>query len=102
MRQALMEITVSWRIIGCDFLSEATDLDFRHKIVYGQKNFPHYTHCIMKSSLQEACECFQTQTPLERVGIETVNLYSDFHCTGGIVLLQNDGEIVAIIPAKFL
>ncbi|MFW6558157.1 Eco57I restriction-modification methylase domain-containing protein [Acinetobacter baumannii] len=59
-----------------------------------------YTHAIINPPYKKINSNSEHRKYLRKVGIETVNLYSAFLALT-ILLMENDGEIVAIIPRSF-
>lgn len=59
-----------------------------------------YSHCLMNPPYQKINSNSKYRKDLRSIGIETSNLYTGFLALG-IMLLQDRGEIVAIIPRSF-
>lgn len=99
-RQALFnnkQITTS--IENEDFINEAA------RIVKNKNGlFPleekKYSHCIMNPPYKKINSKSQYRKDLRSIGIETSNLYTGFLALA-ILLLQEKGEVAAIIPRSF-
>ena len=59
-----------------------------------------YTHAILNPPYKKICTNSKHRKLLRMVGIETVNLYTAFVALT-VLLMQKEGEIVAIIPRSF-
>lgn len=61
---------------------------------------PGYTHAILNPPYRKIQSRSAHRAALRQIGIETVNLYSAFVALS-LSLLENQGELVAIIPRSF-
>jgi adenine-specific DNA-methyltransferase len=59
-----------------------------------------YTHAIINPPYKKISSSSDHRKELKKVGIETVNLYTGFLALS-IMLLEKDGQVVAIIPRSF-
>ncbi len=85
----------TFRLIGGDFIEEAT----LSLLGYGRDNM-RFTHAILNPPYKKIGSDSRHRRLLRKSGIETVNLYSGF--LGLVIqLMENHGEIVAIIPRSF-
>jgi adenine-specific DNA-methyltransferase len=79
-------------IVNSDFISDAT-----FKVNWGQTEF---THAILNPPYKKIHSDSEHRKLLSSIGFETVNLYSAFVALA-IMLLKDNGELVAIIPRSF-
>ena len=79
-------------ILSCDFIEDAVK-----KIQSGQRIF---SHAILNPPYKKINSSSRHRFLLRQVGVETVNLYSAFLALV-IELMQQNGQIVAIIPRSF-
>jgi len=93
------EINFSFKIKNKDFIHDGARI-----IKEGDGLFPSEvkknSHCIMNPPYKKINSNSQYRRDLSSIGIETTNLYTGFLALS-ILLLQDDGEIVAIIPRSF-
>jgi len=93
------EINLSFNIRLKDFIHDGARI-----IKEGDGLFPSeiekYSHCIMNPPYKKINSNSQYRRDLSSIGIETSNLYTGFLAIS-ILLLQDEGEIVAIIPRSF-
>jgi len=95
-------------IEGCQITCNVQNSDFINEAakVVKKKNglFPlestKYTHCILNPPYQKINSSSNYRKDLRNVGVETSNLYAGFFALG-VLLLQDKGEIVAIVPRSF-
>ena len=80
------------RVVEGDFVKEAAEQIRRQEC--------RYTHAILNPPYKKIGSKSRTRSTLASVGIETVNLYSGFLALA-IELVENEGEIVAIVPRSF-
>jgi len=76
--------------------------DFIHEAVENilNKQGTRFTHAIINPPYKKINSNSEHRLSLRNVGIETVNLYTGFLALT-IKLLENDGQVVAIIPRSF-
>ena len=75
--------------------------DFIEEAIFTiQSGVTPYTHAILNPPYKKINAQSRHRKLLRMVGIETVNLYTAFVALA-VLLLENDGEIVAIIPRSF-
>lgn len=80
-------------IHASDFIEDAT---LALQLGYGNR----YTHAILNPPYKKICSNSKHRKLLRMAGIETVNLYTGFVALAAL-LMENGGEIVAIIPRSF-
>lgn len=89
-----------------NFESSIRGEDFIHSAVNSicgnlfSQGLPRYTHAILNPPYKKIRSDSAHRTSLRQAGIETVNLYSAFVALS-LALLEEDGELVAIIPRSF-
>jgi Predicted O-methyltransferase len=86
-------ITLHTKIIREDFIESAVN-----RIQCG--NAKLFTHAILNPPYKKISSISKHRLLLRQIGIETVNLYSAFVALA-IELLQDKGQLVAIIPRSF-
>lgn len=84
--------SIETQVIEGDFIEEAANQIQHHEC--------RYTHAILNPPYKKIGSKSQSRATLANVGIETVNLYSGFLALA-IELVENEGEIVAIVPRSF-
>lgn len=93
------DIDLTFDIQNVDFIKEAAKI-----IKSGNSLFPadlkRYSHCIMNPPYQKINSNSQYRRDLSSIGVEISNLYAGFLAVS-ILLLQDRGEIAAIIPKSF-
>lgn len=89
----------SYQIKTDDFIDDSVN-----KIIAASGLFGHqedqFTHCIINPPYKKISSRSKHRMLLQQVGIETSNLYSGFLALS-IMRLQDQGELVAIIPRSF-
>ena len=93
LKENLQNIAVNFSIHNNDFIFDAVK-----NIKSG--NGERYTHAIINPPYKKISSSSEHRKEIRKVGIETVNLYSAFLALT-IMLMEKDGEIVAIIPRSF-
>lgn len=94
--------------VGIDFESEVIQEDFildAARYLSGDMLYPYperrgYTHAILNPPYKKIRSDSNHRRRLRSVGIETSNLYTGF-LSLVILLLEHDGELVAIVPRSF-
>jgi len=84
---------ISFNIHATDFIEDAC-------VALQLGNMNRYTHAILNPPYKKIKSNSKHRHFLRKVGIETVNMYSAFVALS-ILLLEEGGEIVAIIPRSF-
>ena len=90
---------LTYSVLNSDFINEAAKTIKKENGLFptqGQK----FSHCIMNPPYQKINSNSKYRKDLRSIGIETSNLYAGFFALG-ILLMQERGEIVAIIPRSF-
>jgi len=82
-----------------DFINEAAKIVKKENGLFPSQDLK-YSHCIMNPPYQKINSGSKYRKDLRSIGIETSNLYTGFFALG-ILLLEDEGEIVAIIPRSF-
>lgn len=109
-----INIVELWEIdktIGTYLESNTSSLDINYAINFSdfiqdavfniiQEKGTRFTHAILNPPYKKINSASEYRKALRMVGIETVNLYSAFLALT-IMLMEKDGEIVAIIPRSF-
>ena len=93
------EINLNVNIVSTDFIHWASELIDNHSNLF-QEELPQYTLAILNPPYKKIRSNSAHRKALSGVGIETVNLYSAF-VSLAIKMLQNKGQLVAIIPRSF-
>lgn len=83
-----------------DFIEWAVLTLLDEDSLFDNDNPPRYTHAILNPPYKKIKSDSRHRRLLRKVGIETVNLYSAFVALT-IELMEEGGEIVAIIPRSF-
>ncbi len=86
------QLSLDIGVRSCDFIEDAVDI-----ITQGRRDF---THAILNPPYKKINSSSRHRASIRQVGIETVNLYSAF-LSLVIDLMQQGGQIVAIIPRSF-
>ncbi|TVR16603.1 MAG: methyltransferase [Balneolaceae bacterium] len=82
-----------------DFINEAAKIIKKENGLFPSQT-EKYSHCILNPPYQKINSKSKHRKDLRSIGIETSNLYTGFFALG-ILLLQDKGEIAAIIPRSF-
>lgn len=93
LAENLAVVGVPHNICSDDFIESAVQ---RIALATGER----YTHAILNPPYKKLNSDSRHRALLRKVGIETVNLYSAFVALS-IMLMQEKGEVVAIIPRSF-
>ncbi|NJN83846.1 MAG: N-6 DNA methylase [Caldilineaceae bacterium] len=99
--QACAQRNVSFRSVvrSEDFILASTDLlAYQHSFFEDQA--VRFTHCIMNPPYRKIKVNSVWRAQLQRIGIQTSNLYTGFLATA-VKLLEPGGELVAIVPRSF-
>lgn len=97
LSQCSKQLNVVPTIRGDDFIHTAAD---SLSGSFFAEALPLYTHAILNPPYKKIRSNSIYRLALSRVGIETVNLYPAFVALA-LSLLEDDGELVAIIPRSF-
>ena len=92
-------LSFDYHIMEEDFILSASDAITRSGGLFAEKA-THFTHCIMNPPYKKLASSSIHRKALHRAGIETSNFYSAF-VSLAIELLEQGGEIAAIIPRSF-
>ena len=82
-----------------DFILAGVELLAQEPSLFGAP-VQRYTHCIMNPPYRKIQSTSVWRTRLQRIGIETSNLYTSFLAVA-VKLLEPGGELVAIVPRSF-
>ena len=82
----------NFKVFGEDFIEKAVE--------WLRAGGPRFTHVILNPPYKKIGTTSKYRTDLRLAGIETVNLYSAFTALS-LALLEDGGELVAIIPRSF-
>lgn len=82
-----------------DFILYAADLLYEQDTLFGVP-LAGFTHCIMNPPYRKIHSTSVWRRSLQKVGIETSNLYTGFMALA-VKLLAPGGELVAIVPRSF-
>lgn len=93
------DIKLKENIISTDFIHWASELIDNQSNIF-QEELPLYSIAILNPPYKKIRSNSAHRKALSMVGIETVNLYSAFVALA-INMLQNNGQLVAIIPRSF-
>ncbi|MDC3424253.1 SAM-dependent methyltransferase [Aquibacillus sp. 3ASR75-11] len=93
------EINISANIVIEDFIEWAV-LNLLEEGTLLENGKPGFTHAVLNPPYKKIKSDSRHRKLLRSVGIETVNLYSAFVALS-IELMEDNGEIVAIIPRSF-
>jgi adenine-specific DNA-methyltransferase len=86
---------------GCKFASHIHERDFIEEVAFAlPMGAPRYTHAILNPPYRKLATLSAHRKLLRFAGIEVVNLYAAFLGLT-IELMQDGGEVVAIIPRSF-
>ena len=108
LESTIKECAYSSELSGVRFSGEVTRADFikwgfEHLKTRGtlfEELLPQFTHCIMNPPYKKIRSDSDHRRWLQKIGIETGNLYSGFLAIA-IKLLSFGGELVAIVPRSF-
>lgn len=102
MRRYLVKTLARYRTQRSNIHATIFETDFIHDAVRNLKlrMGARYTHAIQNPPYAKINSMSEHRSCLREVGIETVNLYTAFVALT-ILLMESQGEIVAIIPRSF-
>jgi adenine-specific DNA-methyltransferase len=95
----LAGIKFDYEIAQQDFISSAAAM-LNDDLFSNAPQRQHFTHAILNPPYKKIHSSSKHRLLLRSVGIETSNLYTAFLALA-IKMLQNDGELVAIVPRSF-
>ena len=99
--QPELQHTLSYYAEKCPLFYEIVDVDFVEEAVNAiQFRKYSFTHAILNPPYKKIRSNSRYRKLLQKVGIETINLYSAFLALT-IALTEPNGQIVAIIPRSF-
>jgi adenine-specific DNA-methyltransferase len=92
-------VDFQWQIHAEDFIDAGVQSLLYEYSLFGKKS-QRYSHCIMNPPYRKIKSDSSTRAQLQRIGIETSNLYTGFLAIA-VHLLEAGGELVAIVPRSF-